>query len=279
MKQKGFTLIELLAVVVILGVLMAIAVPSVSSYITASRKQSFIDSAKSYIAAAKAFASENGGVRYPHNEGESSYIQLSELSLEKGEETSAFDAAYVLEKCYIRIVSVPRGYDFYITLVDTKENTLNDVKEQDLVPERITTNPESVLTYDQVANSNPEGSGEAGAGEPVNLATTCNNSISSNYIVVYAGDIIPNGTVNTSDKLELTKYRQNFSTPTTATAIAADINCDGIIDDTDQSLITKILQPIMERPLNRIPADAPGASAYIINDATLNDQGLYKVIN
>ena len=63
MKQKGFTLIELLAVVVILGVLMVIAIPSVSSYITASRKQSFIDSAKSYIAAAKAFASDNGGIR------------------------------------------------------------------------------------------------------------------------------------------------------------------------------------------------------------------------
>ena len=145
MKQKGFTLIELLAVVVILGILMVIAIPSVSSYITASRKQSFIDSAKSYIAAAKAFASDNGGIRYPHSDGESSYIQLSELSLEKGEDKSAFDAAYVQEKCYIRIVSVSRGYDFYITLVDTKGNTLNDVKEQDLTPDRITTDSDAVL--------------------------------------------------------------------------------------------------------------------------------------
>ena len=34
MKKKGFTLIELLAVIVILGLLIAIAIPSVTKYIT-----------------------------------------------------------------------------------------------------------------------------------------------------------------------------------------------------------------------------------------------------
>lgn len=33
-NNKGFTLIELLAVIVILGLLMAIAIPSVTRYIT-----------------------------------------------------------------------------------------------------------------------------------------------------------------------------------------------------------------------------------------------------
>lgn len=278
MKQKGFTLIELLAVVVILGVLMVIAIPSVSSYITASRKQSFIDSAKSYIGAAKAFASDNGGIRYPHSDGESSYIQLSELSLEKGEDKSAFDAAYVQEKCYIRIVSVSRGYDFYITLVDTKGNTLNDVKEQDLTPDRITTDSDAVLPYDSVANTNPDDSGESGTDETVNWTSSCNNSISSNYIVVYAGDVIPDGKVDTSDRLEFRRFRMELVTFDTAKTIASDIDCNRMIDDTDNTLLTQIMLG-SEPPLNRIPANAPGASAYIINDATLNDQGLYKVIN
>ena len=37
-RSKGFTLIELLAVIVILGVIMLIAIPSVTGYITSSRK-------------------------------------------------------------------------------------------------------------------------------------------------------------------------------------------------------------------------------------------------
>ena len=36
-NNKGFTLVELLAVIVILGLLMAIAIPSVTKYITQSR--------------------------------------------------------------------------------------------------------------------------------------------------------------------------------------------------------------------------------------------------
>ena len=38
MNRKGFTLIELLAVIIILGILMLIAIPSVSSYINSSKK-------------------------------------------------------------------------------------------------------------------------------------------------------------------------------------------------------------------------------------------------
>ena len=46
-KKKAFTLIELLAVIIILGVLAIIAIPSVSKYINDSRKISYISSSKS----------------------------------------------------------------------------------------------------------------------------------------------------------------------------------------------------------------------------------------
>ena len=38
LNKKGFTLIELLAVIVILGVLLAIAIPSVTKYINISKR-------------------------------------------------------------------------------------------------------------------------------------------------------------------------------------------------------------------------------------------------
>ena len=48
-NKKGFTLVELLAVIVILGLLMAIAIPSVTKYITQSRKKTLAASIHAYI--------------------------------------------------------------------------------------------------------------------------------------------------------------------------------------------------------------------------------------
>ena len=47
-NNKGFTLVELLAVIVIMGILMMVAIPSVTRTIENSRKDSFVDIAKSY---------------------------------------------------------------------------------------------------------------------------------------------------------------------------------------------------------------------------------------
>jgi len=50
-NKKGFTLIELLAVIVILGLLMAIAIPSITRYITQSRKKTAVSTAQNYMSA------------------------------------------------------------------------------------------------------------------------------------------------------------------------------------------------------------------------------------
>lgn len=52
-NKKGFTLIELLAVIVILGILMMMAIPAVTKYIENSRKDTFYQTAKSYIEAVR----------------------------------------------------------------------------------------------------------------------------------------------------------------------------------------------------------------------------------
>ena len=49
LKSAGFTLIELLAVITIMGILMMVAIPSVSRTIENSRRDTFADVAKEYI--------------------------------------------------------------------------------------------------------------------------------------------------------------------------------------------------------------------------------------
>ena len=47
-NNKGFTLVELLAVIVIMGILMMVAIPTISRVIENARKDTFVDSAKAY---------------------------------------------------------------------------------------------------------------------------------------------------------------------------------------------------------------------------------------
>ena len=53
MNKKGFTLIELLAVIVIMGILMIIAIPLMTRYIENSRRDTFIQSGRTFINAAR----------------------------------------------------------------------------------------------------------------------------------------------------------------------------------------------------------------------------------
>ena len=58
LNKKGFTLIELLAVIIILGILMIIAIPSVTTYIQNSRKSAYVDTADAYISAVRTKTNE-----------------------------------------------------------------------------------------------------------------------------------------------------------------------------------------------------------------------------
>ena len=60
-NKKGITLVELLAVLVILGIIAAIAVPTVNTLISNTRDRANAESANSYVQAARLYALENPG--------------------------------------------------------------------------------------------------------------------------------------------------------------------------------------------------------------------------
>ena len=82
-NKKGFTLIELLAVIVILGLLMAIAIPSVTKYITESRKKSLMSTIGNYITAT---INEVNDLTYTFTSDNTIYaIPIECIALERGE--------------------------------------------------------------------------------------------------------------------------------------------------------------------------------------------------
>ena len=81
-NKKGFTLIELLAVIVILGLLMAIAIPSVTKYITQSRKKTVVSTINNYIGA---MVNDINDLTYTFTESNTIYaVPIECIALERG---------------------------------------------------------------------------------------------------------------------------------------------------------------------------------------------------
>ena len=111
-KKKGFTLIELLAVIIILGILMIIAIPSVTSYINDSRKNAYVDTAKEIISGARNLVNEGKDELYDENV--TYYIDANCIKTE-----GALKSPYgEFVKAYVAVTYNGNGYDYYWTSVD-----------------------------------------------------------------------------------------------------------------------------------------------------------------
>ncbi|MBU8916628.1 prepilin-type N-terminal cleavage/methylation domain-containing protein [Bacillus sp. FJAT-29953] len=77
-EQKGFTLIELLAVIVILGIIAAIAIPAIGNVINKSDAKSDAQDGVQIINAAKMYMANHDGVSFTANKYEIPKTDLME---------------------------------------------------------------------------------------------------------------------------------------------------------------------------------------------------------
>ena len=115
-NKKGFTLIELLAVIVILAILLAVAIPMVTKYISDSRKDSLVTTAKEFADAVEKDAT-GGKYELPIGTNEVTIVSLDLMSLQKGGTKSPFNAKWTIDSSYVAIINVGTDIDQYINIM------------------------------------------------------------------------------------------------------------------------------------------------------------------
>ena len=128
-KKRAFTLIELLAVIIILGILMIVAIPSVTSYINDSRKSAYVDTAKEIVSGTRNIVNEGSLGMYDTDTTyyiESGYIKTENASKSPYGE---FVNAYVI------VTYNGKGYTYYWTSVDDSRQGVRNIVKSDLLTE------------------------------------------------------------------------------------------------------------------------------------------------
>ena len=274
-KNKGFTLIELLAVIVILGLLMAIAIPSVTKYITQSRKKTLTNTISNYAAA---LTNQVNDMEYVFTATNTIYaVPIECIALERGG-TNPFGEwhqsndsywAYVLVQYDDSISSYTygftckdsAGYGLYPTSIEKLKESGSQILT-DLALARPTTGKITNIT----AKDNWKGFkldnntelfvlGAEKEGVLGNGTATCTlsqkaNNYESAYkasTTVYYGDLNRDGSVNSDDVTLLARHVGEIEYLDDETVKRADLDGDGDVDASDMTLISQYVAKIITK--------------------------------
>ena len=126
-KKKGFTLIELLAVIIILGILMIIAIPSVTKYINDSRKSAYVDTAKEIVSGTRNLV--NTGKLGMYGTDTTYYIPAKYVNTENSLKSPYGE--FLDKSAYIGVIYDGKGYKYYWISSDDTGQGIDEVTPVD----------------------------------------------------------------------------------------------------------------------------------------------------
>ncbi|MBA9025738.1 type II secretion system protein [Peribacillus huizhouensis] len=122
-NQKGLTLVELLAVIVILGIIAAIAVPSIGNIIDNSKKDAHIANAQQLISSAKLAVAANDDI-VKNRPVTVTYEQLEKAGY-LADLTDPDDKGKLYSTAQVKITETNGKYEYTVTLIGSKRSITN----------------------------------------------------------------------------------------------------------------------------------------------------------
>lgn len=116
-NQKGFTLVELLAVMVILGIIMAVAIPNVTGILYKNRSSTYVEDAKKLATTAEyKLRGSSSDIVKPSN-GQCIVMNLAYLDNSEFEEPPN-GGEYLKNQSFVIIKKNGNSYEYYVQLVE-----------------------------------------------------------------------------------------------------------------------------------------------------------------
>ncbi len=145
MNKKGFTLIEMIAVIVIIGVLLLIAIPSVSSIIFSSRDNGYANDISAYLTEVNTlYKSKKFGPLL--DEKQIMIVPIKDIEFEKNDTKASPYGALDLEKSIVIVERTQYGNKLYASIIDSTNRGVFELESDKLTATSIEMTDQSLYT-------------------------------------------------------------------------------------------------------------------------------------
>lgn len=121
MSNKGFTLIELLAMMVVLGILMAVSIPNITGILNNQKDNTIVEDAIRMTDKVKTILMTSKEVKLPSDEGHCVALSLDYLDLSE-EIVKGPNSEYNRANSYVVVTLKDNEYKYYVSLFESDDN-------------------------------------------------------------------------------------------------------------------------------------------------------------